>query len=208
MKIETIDIDGLYKVSFCEIPGMVDYSDSACLGLRYLTANVRSENRRREVFTSNLLIRELFGDACRLNHKQSGAPFLENCKGRTPEISMSHCRDLVAIAYGKSPVGVDVETIAERVMHVRERVQSDEEQRFTGHSLVANSIAWTAKEALFKVIPEEGVDFAADLQVDLSKVSPQSPVNEYTAVAFGRTYRLVSKVLDDRILTIAYQISK
>ena len=69
-----------------------------------------------------------------------------------------------------------------------------------------NTIDWTAKEALFKAIPEEGVDFARDLAIDISTVKTNSLVNEFTATAFGRQYKLVSKLLDDRVLTVAFKL--
>ena len=113
---------------------------------------------------------------------------------------------MAAIAYANEPVGIDVEEMAERIMRVRERVQSAEEQRYTGNSIVLNTIDWTAKEALFKAIPEEGVDFARDLAIDISTVKTNSLVNEFTATAFGRRYKLVSQLLDDRVLTVAFKL--
>lgn len=204
MRIETININEKIKVSVGEIPGMVDYSESSCLGLRYLTTNVRSDNRRKEVFATNVLIHELFGEQCHLRHKANGSPYLECETESVPKISLSHCRDIVAVAYSDEAVGVDVEEISDRVMRVRERVQSLEEQRFSGHSLVVNTIVWTAKEALFKVVPEEGVDFANDLNLDLMSVSSKEKINEFTATAYGRKYRIISRLLDDRVLTVAF----
>ncbi len=204
MRIETININEKITVSFGEIPGMVDYSESSCLGLRYLTTNVRSDNRRKEVFATNVLIHELFGDNCYLKHKANGVPYLESENRAVPQISLSHCRDLVAVAYSQDSVGVDVEEISDRAMRVRERVQSLEEQRYTGHSLVVNTIVWTAKEAMFKVVPEEGVDFAKDLVLDLKDVSPKNQINEFSAVAYGRKYKVISRLLDDRVLTVAF----
>lgn len=207
MKIEKIRIGDDITVAFCEIPGMVDFSESSCYGLRALTANVRSENRRREIFTVNVLVKELFGEEAMLRHKESGAPYLAYAdKSKdAPFISISHCRGLVAIAYGTKTVGVDVEVIGERVMNVRRRVQSEEELAQTGKSEELNTIVWTAKEALYKLIPEEGVDFSRDLHVDISNVDSRKHENAFEATAYGRTYNLVSRLLeDDKILTIAF----
>ena len=92
MKINTFDIDKRINVAYCEIPDMMEHSNLGCIGMRYLTANVRSDNRRREIFTTNLLIRDIFGDASRLNHYPNGAPYLENVTPPAPVISLSHCR--------------------------------------------------------------------------------------------------------------------
>ncbi|MDD6622492.1 MAG: 4'-phosphopantetheinyl transferase superfamily protein [Bacteroidales bacterium] len=206
MKINTFDIDNRINVAYCEIPDLMEHSDSGCIGMRYLTANVRSDSRRREIFTTNLLIRDVFGDGSHLCHYPNGAPYLENVAPPTPVISLSHCRDMAALAYANEPVGIDVEEMAERIMRVRERVQNADEQRYTGNSIVLNTIDWTAKEALFKAIPEEGVDFARDLAIDMSTTKANAIVNEFTATAFGRRYKLVSRLLDDRVLTVAFKL--
>lgn len=205
MNIRKIKINDQIEAALTEIPDMPDFSTSACIGLRHLATNIRSDNRRNEIITTNLMVKELFGHECRLCHHHSGAPYLTEDGKDMPKISISHSRSMVAIAYSKNEVGIDIEQIEERVMRVRERVQDAEELQSTGDSIVMNTILWTAKEALFKLIPEEGVDFAKDLHVDLSSVVPSQQENKYTATAYGRKYNLISLLINETVLTIAFE---
>lgn len=82
--------------------------------------------------------------------------------------SLSHCRGWVVAAWSASErVGVDVEIVDKRVDRVKDRVFSAEEQRFIGTSTWKATVAWTAKEAIFKCAGKEGVDFSRDLRLDL-----------------------------------------
>lgn len=206
MEIKKIKINGDIEVALTEIPDMLDFSDSACFGLRHLASNVRSDNRRSEIITTNLMVKELFGNGCNLHHHNSGAPYLVSEEGKyVPKISISHCRGMVAVAYSDKAVGVDVEQIEERVMRIRNRVQNADEMQHTGDSIVLNTVLWTAKEALFKLIPEEGVDFAKDLQIHLENVDADALENRYLATAYGRSYNMISLLVDENILTIAFE---
>ncbi len=206
MEIKKIKINGDIEVALTEIPDMLDFSDSACFGLRHLASNVRSDNRRSEIITTNLMVKELFGSGCTLHHHNSGAPYLVSEEGKdVPRISISHCRGMVAVAYSDKAVGVDVEQIEERVMRIRNRVQNADEMQHTGDSIVLNTVLWTAKEALFKLIPEEGVDFAKDLQIHLENVDADALENRYLATAYGRSYNMISLLVDENILTIAFE---
>lgn len=198
--------DGI-SLAVAEIPAPVDLEGSDSFGLYHDAGDVKSASRRAEIIVTGLLVKELFGGECRLAHEPSGAPFLERDGVRVgPEISISHCRGAVAVAYrDNARVGVDIELARERVMRVRERVLSDEELRFTGLSVWKNTLAWTAKEALFKCVPESGVDFKADLSLDLRAVEDGAARSEYTAVAYGRNYRVVSLSDGERIVTLACQ---
>ncbi len=206
MNIQKIKINDNIDVAITEIPDMLDFSDSGCFGLRHLATNVRSDNRRSEIITTNLMVKELFGKNCSLRHHQSGAPYLETGNATdTPQISISHCRGMVAIAYSDKAVGVDVEQIEERAARIRERVQNADELQHTGNSLVLNTILWTAKEALFKLIPENGVDFTKDLHICLNGVTANNAENHYKATAYGREYNLISLLVNDNVLTIAFE---
>ena len=205
MNIEKFDVGNGLTVALCDIPGIVDYSDSACYGLRYLMSNVRSDNRRREIFTVNLLIKELFGNDCKLEHHKSGKPYLVSPENENlPQVSISHCRGMVAVAYGNKSVGVDIEIASDRVLNVKERVMNDSERDNAGSSILKNTIIWTVKEALFKLIPEDKVSFSSDLNVDISLVDVKKSENRYSASAFGRNYNIFTRIFDDIVLTVAY----
>lgn len=205
MKIKTRVVSEGVSVSLCEIASPIEISDAVIYhGLHHQAENVRSENRRHEIITEGVMVKELFGENVSLAHRESGAPYLVE-KGEEVEtnISISHCEGLVAVAHCRDrKVGVDVEVVSDRVMRVRDRVLSTDEIRFAGSSVVLNTLAWTAKEALFKLIPETGVDFRADLHLDLSSLDGTENEKTYEATAYGRSYRMLSWFENGQCVTV------
>ena len=106
-----------------------------------------------------------------IDHYESGAPFLD---GESSRISVSHTGHMLIVASlprtpeadllvfsPRTALGIDVESKErEQVLKVRERYLNDDELTMVpADDVVANVIAWTAKEALFKAALMEGVDF-------------------------------------------------
>lgn len=205
MKIKTRVVSEGVSVSLCEIASPIEISDAVVYhGLHHQAENVRSENRRHEIITEGVMVKELFGENVSLAHRESGAPYLvEKGEEVGTNISISHCEGLVAVAHCRDrKVGVDVEVVSDRVMRVRDRVLSADEIRFAGSSVVLNTLTWTAKEALFKLIPETGVDFRADLHLDLSSLDGTENEKTYEATAYGRSYRMLSWFENGRCVTV------
>ena len=205
MIIKTRAVSEGVSVSLCEIASPIEISDAVIYhGLHHQAENVRSENRRHEIITEGVMVKELFGENVSLAHRESGAHFLVEKGGDGgTNISISHCEGLVAVAQCRDrKVGVDVEVVSDRVMRVCDRVLSADEIRFAGSSVVLNTLAWTAKEALFKLIPETGVDFRADLHLDLSSLDGTENEKTYEATAYGRSYRMLSWFENGRCVTV------
>lgn len=205
MKIKTRVVSEGVSVSLCEIASPIEISDAVIYhGLHHQAENVRSENRRHEIITEGVMVKELFGENVSLAHRESGAPYLvEKGEEVGTNISISHCEGLVAVAHCRDQkVGVDVEVVSDRVMRVCDRVLSADEIRFAGSSVVLNTLAWTAKEALFKLISETGVDFRADLHLDLSSLDGTENEKTYEATAYGRSYRMLSWFENGRCVTV------
>ena len=107
-------------------------------------------------------IARLYPDATPVvGHHPDGAPFLP---GRPREyISISHSATHAAVAVSNAPIGIDIEQPRPQLERVAARFLSEREQaaaQSIGNGLLK---AWTAKEAVFKAVPEQGVDFARDI---------------------------------------------
>lgn len=126
---------------------------------------IRSEARRAEKIVARMLIAHAFGIKAQLCYTDAGAPYI---KDEDANISISHTTGIVVLAIDyNSRVGVDIEEISPRILRVREKFLSDEELILIPEDdLRMHTIAWTAKEALFKAIPENGIDFAQDLHLN------------------------------------------
>lgn len=78
-------------------------------------------------------------------------------------ISISHCRGLAAAISASVPVGVDVEIIHSRVQRIRDRFLSANEQLIVGNTDADLMLAWSAKEAVYKMYGEKGLIFKEDI---------------------------------------------
>ncbi len=197
---------GDVEIAEVEIPDLADVdAHSDDFGMHRFTEGVRSASRRSEIIVTRLLVHELFGDDAVLCHEPSGAPFVERAGQRVEmAFSLSHCRGWVVMAWSETDrrVGVDVELVDPRVARVKDRVLNADELRFVGLSLWKATVAWTAKEALFKCIEEEGVDFQRDLSLDLHSLLDGAPKSRYFAEAYSRRYDMHSFASGNRILTV------
>ena len=163
----------------------------------------KAGKRLAEVLVEHLLLNIIFGRPVLLEHSTEGRPCV--CS-RQEHLSVTHTSGLVCIAVNREhPVGIDVERQGERVLRVRTRFLNEAEQRFVAADDVkANLMAWTAKEALYKVVEDDHATMHDDLRLD-----PFKPVlgdsMTFTASCKGRDYTLTSLAWRDYILTLAVE---
>ncbi len=112
------------------------------------------EKRLKEKLVELLLLRHIFGSKVVLQHSPTGAPTI----GTQCHISVSHSNEWVGIAvnYDHS-IGIDIEQWNSRVLRVRDRFLSNFEfATISADDVNANLLAWTAKEALYKLFDGKG----------------------------------------------------
>lgn len=117
------------------------------------------ERRKKDLVITRYLIQQLIPKA-QVAYHASGKPYLKNGEA---EISITHSKDLVAVIIHKDKVvGIDIEYISPRVERIKQRFLSPKEL------LLANSTAlltlyWSAKETLFKLDKNQGLEFNTQL---------------------------------------------
>lgn len=162
---------------------------------------VSAERRRRERLASRVLLKELLGEEVRVDYHSTGAPFL----ARVPlYISISHTRDYVAVILDKRPTGIDIEYRSDRILKIRSRFMSPEEEAAIdpAHEVEHLLIHWCAKETLFKIIGQEGVDFQGHLHVNpFPCLSSGTFTGRETRTEACREYELAYQVTPDYVLT-------
>ena len=130
---------------------------------RKTIANVeRSERRKSERNALSILLQEALGEGVALEHLSDGRPILSS----HPEthISISHTEGLVMLALSNKPIGVDVElrcrqtevAVKRLVSPVLARAMQCLTAALSDKNLIY-TIAWTAMEALYKLVPESEV---------------------------------------------------
>jgi phosphopantetheinyl transferase len=124
-----------------------------------------TETRRAEWLASRLLLKELSGEETAVAYHPGGAPYLP---GRPFHISISHTKGYAAVLLQPHPpAGIDIERRGDRIRKVRDRFLSPEERDAIDPSHEADHllIYWCAKEVLFKMTRETGVDMRTHLHV-------------------------------------------
>ncbi|MDH6358667.1 4'-phosphopantetheinyl transferase superfamily protein [Parabacteroides sp. PF5-9] len=158
------------------------------------------ESRRQEWLATRLLLKELWARNYStaipsINYHPSGLPFLVD---EPFHLSISHTKGYVALLIQEQSFsGIDIEAPSDRIMRIRERFLSEEENASISLSDTINHlfIYWCAKETLFKMIGEQNVDF-----IDHLHVSPFS----YSASGVLKVYETRSR--NKRHFKLGYQV--
>jgi phosphopantetheinyl transferase (holo-ACP synthase) len=135
----------------------------------YLTDNeelylkkITNENRKQEFIQVRALRNKFIGEI-EIDYTESGKPFLVNSK---EYISISHSQNFIGILKAPFDVGLDIEEINERIIKIKNRFLNAKELKLFDSSIENLTIAWTLKEALFKLNTRNGIDFRNELLIE------------------------------------------
>lgn len=123
---------------------------------RYFS-KLNNERRKREWLVVRILLQQIFNEKIILNYTKYGKPYFLNLPNRN--ISISHSKNYVAVMLSdkNQKIGIDIETIAERIEKVTHKFLSPSELLWVDNQEFM-TICWGAKEAIFKIY-ETDVDF-------------------------------------------------
>ena len=125
-----------------------------------------SSSRRAERLSWRMMLRRVVSRSVAIEYSSQGAPLLSeevvinSCHYKY--ISVSHCRDMVAIMLSQQPCGVDIEQMGRDFERVSSRYITAEERRLSDNPRFEAAV-WCAKEALYKMAHSEGLDFRRDI---------------------------------------------
>ena len=128
-------------------------------------ARISSDKRKLEWLAVRVLLKELCGEEKEIAYHPSGKPYLADGDAF---ISISHTQGYVAVAYSKChEVAVDIEQYGTRVKRVAHKFIREDEQVSiqTENEIYAMLLHWSAKETMFKLMDESGVDFREHLHI-------------------------------------------
>jgi phosphopantetheinyl transferase (holo-ACP synthase) len=135
----------------------------------YLTDNeklylkkITNENRKQEFLQIRALRNKSIGEI-EIDYTESGKPFLVNSK---EYISISHSQNFIGILKAPFDIGLDIEEINERIIKIKNRFLNEKELKLFDSSIENLTIAWTLKEALFKLNTRNGIDFRKELLIE------------------------------------------
>lgn len=130
-----------------------------------LQSDKKSELRRLEHLAGRFLLTRLAPEVT-LQHieiSNLGKPFLP---GNTLHFSISHSFPFIGVAVDhQKEIGIDVQTLQEKIHRVQYKFLSEEEQALCGNTTGRITLAWAAKEAAFKRYGLGSVDFIRHMPI-------------------------------------------
>lgn len=127
--------------------------------------SIASEKRKLEFLGIRIAFKEMFGKEFEIRYDSVGKPFLMD---NSYKISISHSKKWIAVmAHPTRPVGIDIECRNDKIQKLHKRFLSEVEQKelSNGENVGQLELAWSAKEALFKIIGNQAVDFSKQLRI-------------------------------------------
>jgi len=119
---------------------------------------LKNKKRKLEYVCTRLLLKE-FDSNLKISYNKNGAPILNNNKC----ISIAHSNNLAAIIISDNKVGIDIEKISEKPIKIAAKFISENDNI----SMDINDVclAWSAKEAIYKLHEIGGLDFKNDIVI-------------------------------------------
>ena len=160
----------------------------------------RSESQRRQKLAVRALINEIFEEKMYLNHHDNGQPYLENC---ATNISITHTENYVAIIiHDDEEVGIDVESLDRDFSVVEKKALSEDEiddlEKDKRNEQLA--IYWCAKEAIFKRMSQNRVDFAEQIEVEKFNVRKEGELEATFIHKDEHEFELEYMIFDRHVL--------
>lgn len=125
----------------------------------------QSEKRTLEYLAVRCALNEITGKKTTISYLPSRMPYI---KDHSMQISISHTGHYATvITHPMTPVGIDIERIGDKVVRVKNKFLNDNELNSldTRSEKTHLTIMWAAKEALYKIIGVENVDFIKELEI-------------------------------------------
>lgn len=167
----------------------------------------KADKRRQEWLAVRLLLKELCGEEKEIAYLLSGKPYLVD---GSFFVSFSHTAGYVAVALHPSvEVGVDIEQYGTRVKRVAHKfIREDEKPSIvSGDEIYGLLLHWSAKETMFKLMEDEGVDFIDHLHIQPFEVGKSGSflASEYRS-GHNRRFRIHYDTHPDFVLTYGVQM--
>ena len=161
----------------------------------------RSASRKIEWLAVRVLLYTLTGTIASIRYQPNGKPCFADGKAF---LSISHTKGYVSVIVSQThEVGIDIETVSERVHKVAHKFVRHDEllPEDPAEKTLALLLIWSAKETMFKCMDTEAVDFREHLHVALPSTKENSFSGKESRTPAGRNF-LINYILDpDFVMT-------
>lgn len=126
--------------------------------------NFSFEKRKVEWLAIRVLLKQMVGCGFEIFYTEVGKPMIKHPLYK--HISISHSRDFAAVyIHQQHSIGIDIESITRNYASIKKRYLSESELEQVNENSLLQCIYWCAKEAVFKLVDKEGVDFRKQIHV-------------------------------------------
>lgn len=138
-------------------------SDNATIAIDDLPFDDGLKKRQRENVGAKILFEKLLNRKVEIIHNAEGKPFLQD---NSLKISISHSKTkITVIVHSDKNVGIDIEEISPKILHLAKRFLSKKELEKITQSAENYTLAWAAKETAFKIIGKTATNFRTNLEI-------------------------------------------
>jgi 4'-phosphopantetheinyl transferase len=164
-----------FKLSVWKITEPLDFFVESIAGWQPSFYEIKNAERKIQFAVSRFVTASLANltDVSRIKNDDNRKPFIENS---SLNISISHDKNFVAVMVGKKSVGIDIFCKTEKIFTIAKRFLSEEERKMLdeiseneNQKLINYSLAWCAKETVFKWQKKSDIDFDTDLIIEKIK---------------------------------------
>ena len=128
---------------------------------KQMLSQKKSETHKNQFLAVRYLLKYLSIDLLNLNYNSLGNPFFEN----NYKISISHSGVYVAVIISDTDVGIDIETINDRILKIKGRYLETELNYPLELNTETSLVYWNIKESVFKAVDKPGIDFKKNILV-------------------------------------------
>ncbi|MEN2282796.1 4'-phosphopantetheinyl transferase superfamily protein [Algoriphagus sp. SE2] len=202
-KIEKIDSSSALAIKIIE---MQEEEDLEFLSFREKLsyANISHPEKRKEWATARIAIKDtlealhvpypgFFKDEHGKSQSMNGNGF----------VSLSHTEGLAGAIYHRElPVGIDMDFIREKILRIGFRFLDPSEIDFLEKDPLHYTLAWSAKESIFKCQGRRGVSFRDNILLEPFSVnSPIIKAKIRNTDFSNHYYKVQARVIDKTVLT-------
>lgn len=153
-----------------------------------IKSNIKNDIKRIEHLTGRFLLKKIFPEI-NLSHivvSSTRKPILQ-C-GRL-NFSLSHSFPYVAaIIHPSTSVGIDIQTLREKIVNIKHKFLHPSEIKNFTLSTEILTLIWCAKEALYKMININGLEFKSDFLIySIEKMEDEVGIFNVKATIFPGT---------------------
>ena len=122
------------------------------------------DKRKTEWLATRALLKQMIGPGFEISYTPSGKPLVHHPVYK--HISISHSRDFVVVYIHRDhAVGIDVESMNRNYATITKKYLSESELGDVKENILHQCLYWCAKEAIFKLVEDEGIDFRKQIEV-------------------------------------------